>query len=159
MNNQVPIPHQPELKKSKLPKYNKPRLVFAVDSKGEAISYIHLEKYQVDVILDTIELMQRLPSSELQKTKGWIVVRDLYDKLKKSYPMLSYRTYHSNLILMAGSKFIDMKNEDNKHERIMTTPVYLSQSMHHHKLNLNIDNTKIPHYLKGTRYMCLAQSP
>ena len=133
--------------------------MFAVDGKGNPTSYIHIDESQIDVMLETIKVLETMPTSQTKDMNGWVSVKNVHMKLKKSYPLLACNTVQHSLALLAGALFIDIKAEENTYETMPIKKIHLNQPMNHPKLNLDLAHTKIPRYLKGTRYVRLALNP
>lgn len=118
------------------PKHNKLRLVYATDSKGSVVSYIHVEKSEARRILAVLRYMNG--------KKDKIKVEALAKATKQNYYSLM-RTLNR----MAAALWADMK-KDGKYVKLHNGRlIYMRKSMMNKKRNLN----RRLQYLKPTIYI------
>ena len=113
-----------ETEKNKNPKHNKLRLVYAIDKKGQATSYIHVEHSEADRIIAILKFLNQYP--------GWVPVAKVKKGTKQKYPTLV-----NTLSRMAGAIRADMKKDGQYKTLVSGQLILIKKAMMNKKRNLN----------------------
>lgn len=123
------------------PKYNKLRLVYAVDSKGCVVSYCHVENKEAERIIKILKFLSKNP--------GWISMEKLAKGINQKYCSV-VRT----VIRMSGVLWADMKRYGRYERYTKGKLIYMKKAM----MNKNINLNPKMRYLKANLYVSRASA-